>query len=358
MTELRDARLRKALDEAPDATLRPPERTREAIRAAAHGAVQPGWRRWWSRSGSSGAPWTAAFATLALATLVITMWEGREVPGARTEPAAADHVAPVAPAAAPPVATTTAPGPAPGPVPAPGPEPAVAPQPQRAPAPATAPTPALEARERGAAARQQSPPLSVPAPPVLADAPSGGTTSAPAPAPAPPPQVALAPSPAPMPAPAPAPAPLTAPPPPAAAPAPPPPPPAAVARSAERALPRAPAAATQDAAASAVVPPAATAWTQVRVEAQGKSVVVPRAQAGRLPALVERVFASERLPAASTPAALRLELAEGNETLGLLEWVDERWRWTPLRDVQQSRMLRAPPELADALREEAERLLR
>mgnify|MGYP001627293222 CR=1 FL=1 len=105
-------------------------------------------------------------------------------------------------------------------------------------------------------------------------------------------------------------------------------------------------------------PRAPITWTQVRVEAQGKSVVVPREQAGRLPALVERVLAAERDPAGSTPPALRLELAEGNEPLGVLELVDERWRWTPLRDAQQSRMLRAPAHLNEALREEAERLLR
>ena len=85
MTELRDARLRQALHEAPDAALRPPQRTRDAVRAAAHAAVQPAWRRWWRSVGDHRLPWGAALATLALATLVTVLWEGREIPGARRE---------------------------------------------------------------------------------------------------------------------------------------------------------------------------------------------------------------------------------------------------------------------------------
>ena len=85
MTELRDARLRKAMEEAPDAQLRPHARTREAIRAAAQQAVQPAWRRWWPRTRVPATQWAGAFATLVLATLVIVLWEGRDVPGAWTE---------------------------------------------------------------------------------------------------------------------------------------------------------------------------------------------------------------------------------------------------------------------------------
>ncbi len=99
-------------------------------------------------------------------------------------------------------------------------------------------------------------------------------------------------------------------------------------------------------------------WTQVRIEADGKSVVVPLDQAGRLPALINRMLAAERDPAVTGAGTLRLELAEGNELAGVLELVGERWRWTPLRDTQQARVLRADPAVAGALREEAERLLR
>jgi hypothetical protein len=100
-------------------------------------------------------------------------------------------------------------------------------------------------------------------------------------------------------------------------------------------------------------------WSQVRIEANGRSVVVPVAQAGQLPALVTRLLQAESDaggPAAG--ASLRLELARGDEALGVLERVGERWRWTPLRDAQQARTLRADPALSAALAEEAESLLR
>ena len=132
MTELRDARLRKALEEAPDATLQPGQRTREAIQAAAHAAVLPPWRRWWNSAGERRMPWTAALATIALATLITLTWEGREPPGARRE--AADTVA-------------GAPAPASAPVPAPVPVPVPAPV-QPAPVPVQAPVARVRARVR------------------------------------------------------------------------------------------------------------------------------------------------------------------------------------------------------------------
>jgi hypothetical protein len=117
-------------------------------------------------------------------------------------------------------------------------------------------------------------------------------------------------------------------------------------------------AAAQPPAAMRAAPVPAFRWTQVRIEADGKSVVVPLDQAGRLPALINRLLAAEGEPAVFTPGTLRLELAEGNELAGMLELVGERWRWTPLRDTQPARMLKADPALSRALREDAERLLR
>jgi hypothetical protein len=329
MTELRDVRLRKALEEAPDAGARPHARTRDAIRGAAHDAVTPAWRRWWRRGGQGGTPWAAAFATIALATLVVVMWEGQEVPGARPEATVAQAPAPAAP-----MRPEAGVAPAAAPVPAPLPAPAAAPQPQALPAPATQPRPRVQGR--------------------VEPAPASLSAAAPA-APAPPP--------APAPAPADAAAPLAEAPAatqaardearsaPAAAPSAPPPSVAAAAPQ-RQAAPAAPGAFLRAA-------PPAVEWTQVRIEANGRSVVVPLAQAGRLPALVTRLLQAEAEPGG--PAAgtsLRLELARGDEALGVLEKVGERWRWTPLRDAQQARTLRADPALSEAVREEAEALLR
>lgn len=326
MTQLRDERLRQALDQAPDAQLQPHRRTREAIRAAAHAAVQPAWRRWWTRSGAHPTPWAAALATVALATVITVLWEGREVPGPRS-----DLPAPAAqpPAAEPPASAVAAP-----PAPAAEREPA-----QAAPPPAGGAQPSPADRARPA-------PLAVPrpsraAPPVEAKAPAAEDRARTGVAPA-------APSPAPAPAAAPAPAPAAAPesPAPGTAAA----PPAAAAPSTRQLAPPAP----QARALSGTL-----AWAQVRIEADGRSVVVLRPQAGELPALITSLLASTSDPAATgAPANLRLELAEGDEALGVLELVGERWRWTPLRDAGQPRWLRADPELAARVAAQARQLLK
>jgi hypothetical protein len=92
MTDLRDARLRRALDHAPDAAFVPSEATRVAIKTIAFeaGAAAASvsakatpqatiWRRvvgWWSSPsiGSRHMPWNAALATVVLASLVTLMW--------------------------------------------------------------------------------------------------------------------------------------------------------------------------------------------------------------------------------------------------------------------------------------------
>lgn len=118
------------------------------------------------------------------------------------------------------------------------------------------------------------------------------------------------------------------------------------------AAPQAPAAALR--AAPGVLP-----WSQVRIESAGRSVVVARPQAGELPALVTSLLANTSDDAdATAPASLRLELAQGDEMLGVLELVGERWRWRPLQPPGASRWLRADPALANAVREEAQRQLR
>lgn len=135
---------------------------------------------------------------------------------------------------------------------------------------------------------------------------------------------------------------------------------APVSSSAVRAAPPVVAAApaTPSAPAALRASPASLPWTQVRIEAGGRSMVVSRMQAGELPALVTSMLAS---PSDETegvaPAALRLELAQGDEAIGALELVGERWRWTTLRDARQARLLRPESGVSAALREEAQRLL-
>jgi hypothetical protein len=173
MTELRDARLRQALDAAPDAQLRPLPRTREAVLAAARAAAVPA--PWWrglggrSGAGASRAPWNAAFATLLVAGIVTLLWQGQEVPPARTERADPNAGAPraVAPAAQPaaPIASAAAlarqPAPPAAPVAAQAPAPVPVPAPAPVPAPVPAPAPVRERRQApqdlGEAARQAAP---------------------------------------------------------------------------------------------------------------------------------------------------------------------------------------------------------
>jgi hypothetical protein len=348
MTELRDARLRKALHEAPDAALQPPQRTRDAVRAAAHAAVQPAWRRWWRSAGDHRMPWGAALATVALATLVTVMWESREIPSARRE--AAPEMAPIPAAPASALEAASVPAALPGTA-APEPHVAAAVAPSAPPVPPAGPaSAAVRSRERPLV-----PPPSASSPPAreaaIERAPAGtavphdsvtrdaGTSAAEGlsraasaaedvRAAAPPPRVVAA-APAPTPAPA-------------------PPAPASAQRQGATLAPQ----------AALRVSPASLPWTQLRIEAGGRSVVVARMQAGELPALVTSLLASPSDDADATAGAtLRLELAQGDEAIGVLDLVGDRWRWSPLRGAREARLLRAEPGIAAALREEAQKLL-
>jgi hypothetical protein len=105
--------------------------------------------------------------------------------------------------------------------------------------------------------------------------------------------------------------------------------------------------------------PAALPWTQLRIEAGGRSVVVPRMQAGELPALVTSMLGSpsEDADPPVGQTLLRLELAQGDEPAGVLELVGEQWRWTSLREAREPRLLRPDPEVAAGLRRQAATLL-
>ena len=99
-------------------------------------------------------------------------------------------------------------------------------------------------------------------------------------------------------------------------------------------------------------------WTQVRIEADGASKVVPRGQADRLADLLARALAAPSEPALGVnPVALSLEIAEGDEPLGLVEWTGERWRWVPLRDARQGRWLKLGESQSAELLREAQGLL-
>jgi hypothetical protein len=361
MTELRDARLRKALHEAPDAQVQPPQRTRDAIRQAAHSAVRPAWHSWWRQAGDRRLPWSAALATVALATLITVMWEGREIPAgsrdARPERTASPPgAAPARDAASQSteMSGTAAPAPAPS-APASGratiqPRASAVPPPTATKPRARAPerertSPARTAApkpEQGAAARQKA---EDPAPSHDTLSPGASAAAAEATARAAAASEDLrarasglpalttnslsssAPTGAQAPA-APAPAPAQR----QAAPT----PPQAAVRASPSSLP----------------------WTQVRIEAGHRSVVVSRVQADELPALVTSLLASASDEADPTaPSTLRLELAQGDEAIGVLDAVGDRWRWMPLRGTREARMLRADPAISAALREHAERFL-
>ena len=353
MTALRDARLRRALDAAPDAELRPLPRTREAIWAAAQGAAVPWWRRWRPAAGG-GVPWTAALATVALATLVTVLWQREEVPGLHDAPIPAEQASGSAPARkalpTPVVPATVTTGPA-----APADPPAAR-------APATLP-PAVpgtagpqtnaqsEARPSVADAAGARAPVTesaaVPAAGAAAPAPAAVAPAPAAPAPA-------APAPAPAPAPAAPPARAedvvrAAPPTPQAA--------ESTAKAAPRALavpPPAPAAARAAAARDMRLGPA-TGWTELTIE--GRDLRFSRASQPALQAAVDAVLASPGTPVPRQPAAegaLRLVLQQGAVHLGVLEWAGDAWLWRP--GAGEVMRLQAPPAVAQALRDEVGRL--
>ncbi|RZL86106.1 MAG: hypothetical protein EOP82_31160 [Variovorax sp.] len=119
--ELRDDVLRRALNHAPDMTAAPDWRLRKAILERAHDAVAPpdaavsdiGDRpSWWQRLLGGGVmPWSAALATVLVATLVTMVWQREPVPGAGRE----SDEAYVAVAPRPPAQPPAAPAPPPAP---------------------------------------------------------------------------------------------------------------------------------------------------------------------------------------------------------------------------------------------------
>ena len=319
MSGLRDARLRKALDSAPDAELRPDPRVRRDILAKAHEAVAPApvvpwWQRLWQTSGSPRAPWNAAFATIALATLVTVLWHDREVPDARPEAVTASAPV-VAPATAPsaPVAPATTTAPQKPPVAAKAPVPVPTPQPRKSETAQASPrtqvaqdaTPPAEPQRDAAKSRQ------VDTAAVREEAPRALAKSA--------------------------------------------------APQAEESRAAAGLAAAPAAMGPAAAPPARMAAqlrpspldgvTSVRGIAQGRAVDLPLEQPSPLADLLARVVRDARSPELlAEPVDTRIELRRQGELAGVLELAGSQARWTAWRGGAESGTATVRPDAATALR--------
>lgn len=333
MSDLRDARLKKALDAAPDAQQRPDARTREAIHARARDAIAPVESdSWWRRllgPDHQRIPWSAAFATVAMATLVTVLWHDREIPGARPD---------TVPAEAPVAAPAPQPQAAPAAIPVPPAESRVASAPSVRPRPAAKPAPEPAPRRQEFA---QAPPRPV-APaqersaerPVLQDEDSRALAksasqqaeaarSADTAAAAPPAAPAIAAPPA---------------------------PPAATGAAARAPAPSA-------GLASQMRRPVADGATRLRIVSQGRTVDAALDDGSRLADLLGRAagLAHSAEPLAATPD-LRVELRRQGAPAGVLELAGPQLRWTPPGGGGGT--ARPDPALLQALREEIERLPR
>lgn len=361
MTDLRDARFKRALDHAPDAALRPDQATRQAIKIMATKALEKGhsgrasepvrakwWRRivhWWTHpsAGSNPMPWNAALATVLLASLVTVLWYEQPVPQALPDdaPRQGPGRSEADSAAMPPAANVPSPAvtndqnasqtrelkqptlpPKRDAVPvkpqagaaaeslAKAGKPLGAVKSERTAAPEAWPA---ELRDRAAepgkdqAAKMSAPPAAV----LVPQSPqSGAASTAPA---APAPVVASAPIPSMVPAPA-----------------------AAKAGSSrsEVAVPE-PGLARRHADADRAAPasPARTDWSDLSVQRVGSPSSLSSAQASRLLALVQMVSLQNVEPDhAGAPALLssiRLDLSRRGEHVASLELGDHWVRWTP-----------------------------
>lgn len=166
-TDLRDARLHKALAHAPDYDALPASATRKNIKNIAYNAIPTiakddfnkkisWWKVFWKKigrvglSGSRGtgaraaAPWNAAFATLLISGIITLIWQGQPVPDSVLDEQPAAQRPPdavqTAPAAKPAAKSAVSPAdktpaPATAALPTTQPEPALAQAPQPGPLP-------------------------------------------------------------------------------------------------------------------------------------------------------------------------------------------------------------------------------
>ena len=287
MTHLRDARLHKALEFAPDMAQAPVKYVVDAIKFEAAKALQPilakpslgRWVRikaWWLPADHM--PWNAALASLLLASLVTLVWRGEDTPGAETE------APPTPPVAAAPSATPT-----PAPVQA---------------ASKSAPRPQADVPRERSTAPAVSARLSVPEDAAVADA-----------VPAAPPVVAtppvVSPAPAEVVAAAPQPSSLRA----------------APAAKAAQSMPRAESA---GALAGPKTGAAAEAWTALRITPAGVASGVLQPPSPTWVGLVRRLLAVAVTPAPLEGApTLEIELLQGDMPLGRLALAGPWVRWAP-----------------------------
>ncbi|MES3002046.1 MAG: hypothetical protein V4787_15250 [Pseudomonadota bacterium] len=319
MSDLRDARFRKALEHAPDADLRPGEAVRRQILARARDAVRearpaPWWRALWAPAGQR-MPWNAALATIAVASLITVLWHDRQVPDARPEAAVVSGSLP-APAASSAVLSVA--------VPAASVPPAIvrAPASSAARARTAAPSQAQPGSQRASgaadlAAKAEGRPDAASAAGVLRDsAPTELAKVAPRRSES-----------AAMQAPG------------AAAPA-----------------PRAPAARM----ATQFAPSPVDAATQIHVRAAGRTVDAALQKPSRLADLLQRMAREPRnADALETGVDTLIELREDGELVAMLELAGEQARWTILRAKDgASGAVRPPADVMRQLRGELERFAR
>jgi len=348
MTDLRDARLRRALDAAPDADQAPSGATRQAVREAARRAVAspartPWWKKAWWPAPRQRMPWNAAFATVLVAGLVTVLWQGEEVPDARTDhsqvelPATAPAPRAAAPAAPPAAALPPAARPEAPPKAAAvrrDAQPA-AKAPAAAGAAATAPPPAVLRKRTEDEAAKPAETATLPREKAAADSAGATTALAPAPvtpAPAPPPAAAAAPAAAP-------PAPVES---------------RSAAPPAARAQPRSELAAQQQ----QQQPVDWRRWSQTRVEIEGRAVVLGRHQAPRLAQLIDQIASSTATDEALSQAPrIKIEVSHQGVLLGVLDVAGERARWAVPALPGPARIVRPDPGLLRDLRAEVARVL-
>ena len=323
---LRDARLARALEHAPD-TLEPAQPAaamRDAILRAAHAAVETpqahpvatrgrDWRAgvagvWGHLMGTGRMPWNAALATVLLASFITLLWRDEPVPSAQTDPPIAasppraDQPTQVAAESA---RSADSAGPA---ADSTAKQKTQEPSANRDVAPAAKPERARRSQEGSAPLIMEMPPVAT-APPMAAAPPAPAAPAAPAPAlpaaemaQAAPPAQASAPSIAP-----------------------------------ERAMPQEKSLAARRLAAVAAAGGVPQDWTELR---GADGVAVARGGTGELPRLLESLRAEAAAPDAradglaraegeAAAPVVRVDLLRAGQLLGSLELAGRRWRFTP-----------------------------
>ncbi len=345
MTALRDARLQRALDHAPDAALQPSAAVRDAIHRAAHQAVRPPvvaptaawWTRLWKPSVQPGMPWNAAFASLLLASMVTLLWQGEEVPDAVPKA--------TAPAALPAKKAEVTPPPPPPALSAPAPVaptvsvPAAAPLEQKriAPAPQQAPPPLAPPRSEALAERAASPadvPVAPPAPAAMARREAADSARAGLGAAAEREAASAAPPPVPAAV--------------AAAPA---------GRSAATAKAQGALADKAEQRERAFAPLLPSTWTEARIVRGNRQRSVLRGDAGALADFLHRVAAGAPVSGSIAAPDATIVLLHNGQVLGQLELAGDVLLWSALQNgVQRTTAARPDPALRDALQAEITRL--